>query len=254
MGSQMVTSTGEIQVEVGGEGPSVPVLLLHGLGLDRSSWKAQLEHLWLSRRAAAFDFPGNGASAPPPDGDYTVAARARSVGMVADALGFDRFVLVGQSYGGLVAGSYAAANPGRVAGVVLADGALDPGAWPAGTVEAISQAMRDDWDATIARGFTQPLALASDEVRAAAHAALAATPRETVISGFAGMKGYDARATLARYPGPKLSIAAEALDEPTAVHHTLPMPVRFMSGVSHALMMDRPEEFNRILDEFLAAF
>jgi len=243
--------SGWIRVEAGGSGPAVPVLLLHGLGVNLTTWRAQLEHLWASRRAAAFDFPGNGGSDPPSDGDYSLAARARCIASVADALGYDRFVLVGSSYGGLVAGAYAAANPGRVAGVVLADGALDPGAWPPGTVEAIARSMRDDWDATIARGFGLPLALASDEVRAAAFAALAATPRETVISGFAGMAGHDARATLARYPGPRLSIAAEALDEPGAVHHTIPIPVHFMKGVSHLLMMDRPDEFNRILDGFL---
>ena len=95
----------------------------------------------------------------------------------------------------------AAENPGRVAGVLLADGALDPGTWPAGMVEGITQSMRDDWDDAIAKGFTPSLALASDEVRAAAFAALEATPRETVIAGFAGMAGHDARATLARYPG-----------------------------------------------------
>jgi pimeloyl-ACP methyl ester carboxylesterase len=172
---------------------------------------------------------------------------------VADAPGDDRFVLVGHSYGGLVTGTYAAAIPGRVAGVVLADGALGPGAWPPGTVEAIARSMREDREATIVRGFGQPLALASDEVRAAAYAALAATPRETVISGFAGMAGHDARATLARHPGRALSVAAEALDDPTAVHHAIPIPVHFMKGVSHALMMDRPDEFNRILDGFLAA-
>ena len=245
------TPEGPVRVEVGGAGPGVPVLLLHGLGVDLSSWRAQLDHLWRSRRAAAFDFPGNGGSDPPASGDYTVAARARTVGAVADALGWERFVLVGHSYGGIVAGACAAAIPGRIAGVVLADGALDPAAMPPGAVEAIAQAMRDDWDTAIAGGFGGPLTRARPEVRAALYAALEATPRTTVISGLAGISGTDARANLARYPGPRLSIQAEALDEPGFVHHTVPIPVRFMKGVSHALMMDRPEEFDRLLDEFL---
>ena len=205
----------------------------------------------MSRRAAAFDLAGCGESDPPSDGDYSLTARARSVGAVADALGYDRFVVVGHSYSGLVAGKYAAENPERVAGVLLADGALDPGTWPAGMVAGIAQSMRDDWDDAIAKGFTPNLALASDEVRAAAFAALEATPRESVIAGFAGLAGHDARATLARYPGPKLSIAAEVMDEPRAVHHTIPIPLRVMKGVSHMLMMDQPEEFNRLMDGFL---
>jgi pimeloyl-ACP methyl ester carboxylesterase len=227
------------------------VLLMHGLAMHLTTWRAQLEHLWVSRPAAAFDHPGCGESDPPSDGDYSLAARARSVGAVADALGYDRFVVVGHSYSGSVAGKYAAENPGRVAGVVLADGALDPGTWPAGMVEGIARSMRDDWDDAIAKGFTPNLALAGDDVRAAAFAALEETPRETVIAGFASMAGHDARATLARYPGPKLSIAAEVMDEPNTVHHTIPIPLRVMKSVSHMLMMDRPGEFNRLLDGFL---
>lgn len=246
------TRAGRIRVESGGSGPAAPVLLLHGLGVNRTTWRAQLDHLWASRRAGAFDTLGCGESEPPLDGDHTVPARARSVGQVADALGWERFVLVGASYGGLVAGCYAAENPSRVAGVVLADGALDPGAWPPGMIDGVVHGMRTAWDAAIATGFGGPLELARPGVRAACYAALQATPQETVTSGFERMKGYDARATLARYPGPRLSIAAESLDEPTAVHHTVPIPVRFMKGVSHALMMDAPDEFNRILDGFLA--
>ena len=41
------------------------------------------------------------------------------------------------------------------------------------------------------------------------------------------------------------------MDEPNAVHHTIPIPLRVMKGVSHMLMMDRPEEFNRLMDGFL---
>lgn len=245
------TTLASTRVDAAGDGPAVPVLLLHGLGMNLDTWRAQLEHLRNSRRAAALDFPGNGGSDPPSDGDYSLPARAASVIAVADALGFDRFVLVGSSYGGLVAGVCAAAHPGRVAGLVLADGALDPAAAPAGMLEGVVALMRSDWDRAIAQGFTPGLALATDEVRSAAFAALEATPRTTVIEGLAGIIGHDARATLARYPGPKLSIASLALDEPGAVHHTLPMPVRFMKGASHMLMMDRPEEFNGLLDEFL---
>jgi pimeloyl-ACP methyl ester carboxylesterase len=243
---------GWIQVEAGGSGPALPVLLMHGLAMNLTTWRAQLEHLWLSRRAAAFDLPGCGGSDPPSDGDYSLAGRVRSIGVVADALGYGRFVLVGHSYSGMLAGMYAAENPERVAGVVLADGALDPATWPPGTVEATARLMRDDWDTAIARGFTPNLALARDEARAAAFAALEATPRRSVVEGFAGLAGYDARATLARYPGPKLSIAAEVMDEPNAVHHTIPIPLRVMKGVSHMLTMDRPEEFNALLDAFLA--
>ncbi len=157
---------------------------------------------------------------------------------------------VGASYSGLLVGKYAAEHPGRVSGVVLADGAIDPSTWPAGAVEGRLRNMRERWPAHREEVLSRSLANASEPVRSAVSAMI--TPRETIIPTYAGIAGYDARGTLSRYPGPKLSIAAEALDEPKAVHHTLPMPIKVMKGVSHMVMMDRPEEFNGFLDAFLA--
>jgi len=248
----VATPTGRLRVSAGGAGTGVPVLFLHGIAMNRTNWNAQLEHLTRSRRAAAFDLPGCGDSDAPADGDYSIAARVRSIGAVADALGYERFVLVGHSYSGLLAGSYAAEHPERVAGVVLADGAFDPGTWPEGAVEGAVRGMRENWSRALDNASTPLLVNASEAVRSAVLAIANATAHETVIASYAGMAHFDARGTLARYPGPKLSIAAEALDGPGAVHHTLPVPVRMMKGVSHWLMMDRPEEFNRLLDEFLA--
>jgi pimeloyl-ACP methyl ester carboxylesterase len=239
-------------VDAGGTGSGVPVLLVHGLSMNLAMWRAQVQHLRASRRAAAFDLPGFGQSDPPSDGDYSLAAGVRSIAVVADALGYDRFVLVGHSYSGLLAGKYAAEHHDRIAGVVLADGAFDPSTWPAGAIDTTVRGMRQNWSAAIEKAFTPILVNATDAVRAYAFAAVEATPRESVIATYSGMAGYDARSTLARYPGPKLSIAAAALDDPKAVHHTIPIPVEMMQGVSHWPMMDRPDEFNRLLDAFLA--
>ena len=58
---------------------------------------------------------------------------------------------------------------------------------------------------------------------------------------------------LARYGGPRLSIASFLLENPAAVHKTLlGLPVAAIRGASHWLMMDCPEDFDRILDVFLA--
>jgi pimeloyl-ACP methyl ester carboxylesterase len=73
---RVATPAGMIRGEAGGSGPAMPVLLLHGLAMNLTTWRAQLEHLWVSRRAAAFDLAGCGESDPPSDGDYSIAARA----------------------------------------------------------------------------------------------------------------------------------------------------------------------------------
>ena len=53
---------------------------------------------------------------------------------------------------------------------------------------------------------------------------------------------------------PRLAIINASLAKnPSSFHSQFPeVPSREMEGVSHWLMMDKPDEFNRILDEFLA--
>src|SRR5258708_31254094 len=84
-----------------GAGPAL--LLLHGVGSGSGSWLAQFAGLAADRRVIAWDAPGYGESDVLPDAapcaaDYAVAALA-----LADALGLDRFVLLGHSLGAIMA-------------------------------------------------------------------------------------------------------------------------------------------------------
>ncbi len=82
---------------------------------------------------------------------------------------------------------------------------------------------------------------------------LAATPRETFIGATFGLYAFPMSNALARYGGPRLSIASFLLENPAAVHKTFEgVPVEAIRGASHWLMMDCPGDFNRILDAFLA--
>src|SRR5688500_10480985 len=100
---------GAIAVDDGGSG-GLPVVLVHSLAGNSTHWSRQLEHLRRTRRGVALDIRGHGRSEPPKDGDYTIAAMAGDVAAVVDALGLERFVLVGHSMGGGVALTYAGAH------------------------------------------------------------------------------------------------------------------------------------------------
>jgi pimeloyl-ACP methyl ester carboxylesterase len=109
---------------------TLPVVLLHGIGSGAASWVAQLDALGATRRVLAWDAPGYGAStrvacASPVASDYADALRAW-----LDALGIDRCVLVGHSLGAIIAGSFAADAPERVAGLLLISPAAGYGASP----------------------------------------------------------------------------------------------------------------------------
>jgi pimeloyl-ACP methyl ester carboxylesterase len=79
-----------------GSGP--PLVLLHGIGLDRATWDPVVETLARVREVIAVDLPGFGES-PPLDGSPTVGALATAV----EELDLERPHVAGNSLGGGVA-------------------------------------------------------------------------------------------------------------------------------------------------------
>ncbi len=100
-----------------GEGP--PMVLLHGVGGSIYDWRHLLRPLSDGHRVVAIDLLGAGESDKPAGGDYSVAAQARRVRGLLDALGIRNATLVGNSYGGGVALRFAQDWPERTDRLVL---------------------------------------------------------------------------------------------------------------------------------------
>ena len=105
---------------------AVPQLLVHGLGGSSVTWVEVMGGLAEHGPVVAVDLPGFGRTAPREDDELTVRGYVRFVLDVADALGWDRFELHGNSMGGLVAVLLAARHPDRVERLVLVSPALPP--------------------------------------------------------------------------------------------------------------------------------
>jgi|GEM_PF-266741 len=245
---------GRLKVDDGGPGGPLPVLFVHGNGGNRTQWAAQLEHLRSSgRRAAAFDLRGMGESDIAYDGDYSIEAFASDVAAVAAALKLDRFVLVGHSFGGAVVAAYAGRNPERLAGLVFADVAGDLRATPPAQVENLLRGLQPaTYEEFTRRWFGAILAKGTEATKAAVMRSLRATPREVFVAATSGLYTFDQAAALAPYHGPRIHIASFLAGQASAIDKSFPdMPVKTIPDASHWLMLDKPEEFNRILDEFL---
>jgi pimeloyl-ACP methyl ester carboxylesterase len=97
-------------------------VLVHGLASNARMWDGVAARLATDgHRSVAVDLRGHGGSDKPDDG-YEMERVATDVRAVVDALGLERPVLVGQSWGGNVVVEVAAAWPELASGVVLVDG------------------------------------------------------------------------------------------------------------------------------------
>jgi pimeloyl-ACP methyl ester carboxylesterase len=109
-----------------GGGP--PVVLLHGNAVTLDDWivSGVFDLVAVSRRVVAFDRPGFGYSERPRDRSWTPAAQANLLRGACRRLGVERPVVVGHSWGTLVALAWALQAPQEVSGLVLASGYYYP--------------------------------------------------------------------------------------------------------------------------------
>ncbi len=113
-----------------GGGPTI--VCLHGLQSQAHTWDRVAEALSPQYRVLALDLRGHGDSEKPPAG-YRTGDFAADVEGFAQALGLDRFVLMGHSLGARIAAYYAGLFCDRLIRLVLEDPAfplppLPPGA------------------------------------------------------------------------------------------------------------------------------
>jgi pimeloyl-ACP methyl ester carboxylesterase len=112
--------TGDVRLHavIGGEGP--PLLLIHGWPETWYAWRLIMPALARDFEVIAVDQRGIGLSDKPGDG-YDTATLANDMVKLMDALGHDRFAVVGHDTGFAIGYALAADHPDRVASVALAE-------------------------------------------------------------------------------------------------------------------------------------
>lgn len=252
---EVVSGGVRVHYRAHGEAP-VAVVLIHGWSCDLEFWHAQLADLTARHRVIAIDLPGHGRSEAP-DVDYTLSRFARAVLDVMEAEHAGRAVLVGHSMGTAVAQVAYSLAPDRVAGIVAVDGALRP--FPMSDEqeqEFLDRFAGDDYRDSLRAMFGSVAEKSSQaKVDWILERALR-TPRHVMQGAMRGMvHASDWVPAPIRCPLAVLDAEApfwteeyEAFVRSIAPHvhwHTL-------TGVSHFLMLDAPEEFNPLLLDAIA--
>lgn len=108
-----------------GQPENPPIIMIHGWFSHRGVWETTMQHYAEHHYCIAIDLLGFGESNKPSTNEYTIEAQAKRVLELIDNLGFDQFILVGHSMGGMIS-LYIAAElaPDRVIKVVSVAGVV----------------------------------------------------------------------------------------------------------------------------------
>jgi pimeloyl-ACP methyl ester carboxylesterase len=244
-----------------------PLVLLHGIGSAAASFRYQLQALSPRFRVAAWDAPGYGASTPlaiehPDASDYAAALDAW-----LGALGIDRCHLVGQSLGTLIAARFAAERPRRVFSLTLASVARGHGRLPPPERQRLLAQRLDELTQFGPHGMAAkrgPRLLgpeATEAMRRAITEIMARIPAEGYAQAAHMLSTGDITADLDRLPaGLPIQIIVGQADVITPPAGNLEIAAAFpvasvhvIPGAGHALYLEKPEEFNRLVSDFAAS-
>lgn len=242
------------------------VILLHGFGSSLHTWEAWSAGLEADHRVIRFDLPGSGLSPPDTTGDYTDDRSMAVLLALMDRLGVAKASIVGNSIGGRIAWTFAAAHPERVDKLVLVspDGFASPG-FEYGRVPDVPvmvKAMR--WvlpkplvRMSLAPAYADPKALTDDLATRYYDLMRAPGVRDAMIARMQQSVRFDPVPRLESIQAPTLLLWGEqdqmipftnAADYMKALPHATLAP---LPGVGHLPQEEAPERSLEIVRRFL---
>jgi pimeloyl-ACP methyl ester carboxylesterase len=233
-----------------GNGPK-SVIFVHGWTCDETSWREQVPTIGKVYRVITLDLPGHGKSGSPKDGKFSMDLFARAVEAVRLDAKIDKAILVGHSMGTPVIRQYALLYPQRVTALVLVDGLVQlagvAGFTPPPMTGPEGLRVRESFVRSMFSSNTSPelqkhiLQMMMATKEATANGAMQATwnqpnlKNDAISAPVLGL--YADKSGLSNRDGMKRLY-------PNLEYHEIP-------GTGHFLMMEKPQEFNRLLLDFL---
>jgi pimeloyl-ACP methyl ester carboxylesterase len=246
-------------------GSGTPVVILHGLGGRSDSWAPQYEALSDSYRVIGWDAPGYNGSSEMPENepsirDYTIVAKR-----FLDAMGLDRFHLVGHSVGTCLSALFHKAHPEQLISLTLAEAVIGNGLDPKEKQDAAIAARAKDFaelgPEEVAKKKTpnslspnaDPTAIAAAvefaaKVKAPGHLKLAGALIRCNIFDFISplacpgmiIAGSDDRSAPPEF-------VKQIADAYPGINHQI------IDGIGHQIAFEKPEKFVNLLRDHLGA-
>ena len=113
----MKVNDAEIYYEIHGDG-DLPLILIHGIGGNLNTFKAQIDYFSDKHKVIAYDVRGHGKSSKP-RGDYSFQVFSDDLYAFMQGLKINKAIVVGHSMGGGIAATFAIDHPEMVSTLIL---------------------------------------------------------------------------------------------------------------------------------------
>lgn len=259
---------GEARLYYEERGRGAAVVLVPGFGAGAWIWYRQVAALAERFRVVSFDPRGVSRSAESGGAELSTRLLADDVAALLDALGIDGAHVVGGSFGGFVAQEFALAYPARTRGLVLACTSYGgPGHCPPRpeTLEAIASTKGLDTEDRVRRNLLLAFSprFADNEPAEVERVVRLRdqnpVPDAVYLQQLRAAMSFDARERVAAIRAPTLVITGDADDivpHENSVNLAALIPgarLRVVRGGSHAFFIERADEFNRDVADFVTS-
>jgi pimeloyl-ACP methyl ester carboxylesterase len=257
-------------------GDAKPLVFVHGLSGSWPNWLEQLPMFAREHRVVALDLPGFGYS-PMPAETLSIAGYARLLDGLLDRLEIAAAGVIGNSMGGFVGAELAIAFPQRVERLVLVSAAgvsthrprgsaqvlpalrglermvMAAGAWAAAKSDTVARRprLRDLTLSVVARHPSRlEAALAAEQLRGAG--------KPGFLQALEAILDYELRERLGEIACPTLIVWGDSdrlinvRDADVFAQLIGNSRKVVLADTGHVSMLERPEQFNALLAEFLA--
>jgi pimeloyl-ACP methyl ester carboxylesterase len=244
-----------ISYEVYGAGEPT-LVFVHGWSCDARYWRAQSSHFSKKHRVVILDLAGHGHSGMSRT-KYTMGAFGEDVRAVTEAVGSPRVILIGHSMGGSVIAEAARLMPNRVIGLIGID-TLDNIEYPLTSEELkkMTAPLEKDFRAGSRQFIGEMILPQTDpQLREWILSDVSAAPPTVALSAMNEMMAQyitgEAAKVFEKIQIPVITVNGDLwpINYEANRRHMFSYQAIVLKKADHFLMMNRPEEFNRALEQ-----